>query len=255
MTLHALPAFEDNYVWLIAGPAGGVVVVDPGDPAPVRAAAARGLRPAAILVTHHHADHIGGVEALAAEFGLPVWAPDDPRMPALARTVRDGDRIEPTGTGLSFEVLSTPGHTRSHVCFFGAGTLFCGDTLFSLGCGRLFEGTPAKMLASLDRLAMLPGDTRVCCAHEYTASNGRFALAVEPGNPALAARMEEVRAARAAGRPTLPTTIAGERACNPFLRVREPAVRAALAARLGRAPADDVEAFATLRAWKDGFTA
>ena len=154
-----------------------------------------------------------------------------------------------------FQVIEIPGHTRSHIAFFGDGLLFCGDTLFSLGCGRLFEGTPAQMLTSLHTLASLPGDTLVCCGHEYTLANAAFALNVDPGNAALRDRATQARALREAGRPTLPATLVSERACNPFLRSNEPAIRTALAAHLGRMPADAVDAFAELRHWKDGFRA
>lgn len=249
----ALPAFQDNYIWLLAGDDGACVVVDPGDAAPVLEAAAHGLRPVAVLITHHHPDHIGGVDALLSRFPVPCFGPDDPRIPAAATRVGDGGRVEVPELGVAFDVMAVPGHTRSHLAFHGAGVLFCGDSLFSLGCGRLFEGTPEQGLASLDRLAALPGDTVVCCTHEYTQANGRFARAVEPDNPARDARVAEVDAQRARGEPSLPTTIASERACNPFLRVDAPGVRATLAQRLGGEPRDRVEAFAALRTWKDGF--
>lgn len=249
----ALPALQDNYIWLLAGSDGACVVVDPGDAAPVFEAAARGLRPVAVLITHHHPDHIGGVDALLARFPVPCFGPDDPRIPAAATRVGDGDRVDVPALGVAFDVMAVPGHTRSHLAFHGAGVLFCGDSLFSLGCGRLFEGTPEQGLASLDRLAGLPGDTVVCCTHEYTQANGRFARAVEPDNPARDARVAEVDAQRARGEPSLPTTIASELACNPFLRVDAPGVRATLAQRLGSEPRDRVQAFAALRAWKDGF--
>ncbi len=257
MRLQALPAFSDNYIWICADGDGRALVVDPGEAGPVLAAADEGLMPAAVLLTHHHDDHIGGVPALLRRWPtLPVLGPDDARVATATERVADGHRGELLGQ--SFDVLAVPGHTTSHIAFhFGgeAGALFCGDTLFSLGCGRMFEGTPAQMLASLDRLAALPDDARVCCGHEYTVANARFALAVEPGNAALAQRSAEAISLRQNGQPTLPSTMAQERATNPFLRVDEKAVKAAVAAHAGREPADRVETFAQLRHWKDGFRA
>ena len=250
----ALPAFQDNYIWLLGGPDGAVVVVDPGDDAPVRAAIAGGLRPVALLLTHHHADHVGGAARLQSALGIPAYGPDDARLPGEVVRVGDGDRVEVPALGATFDVLAVPGHTRSHVAFHGAGHLFCGDTLFSLGCGRMFEGEPAQFLASLERLAALPADTRVCCGHEYTEANGRFARAVEPDNPAREDWLAHVAGLRRAGQPSLPSTLAIERAGNPFLRVDQPALQARLATHLGRAPANRIEAFAALRQWKDGFT-
>lgn len=251
-----VPALSDNYVWLLPGRGGDAVVVDPGEAAPVRKALARhALRPAAVLLTHHHADHIGGTAELLGDFpGLPVFAPDDPRIALPCTRVRDGDVAEVAG-GWRFEVIGVPGHTVSHVAFLGHGVLCSGDTLFSLGCGRLFEGTPAQMLASLDRLAALPVDTLVCCGHEYTLANGAFARRVEPDNRALDARLQEATAMRDRGLPTLPATLGGELAANPFLRVDAPAVRAAAADWLGHDPGDRVGTFAALRRWKDGFRA
>lgn len=252
MRLTALPAFEDNLVWCLIDDAQRAIVVDPGDAAPVLAAADDGVVPVAVLLTHHHHDHVGGVGALLARWPeLPVFGPADERIALATRRVRDGDRID--AADVRFDVMEIPGHTRSHVAFVGAGAVFCGDTLFSLGCGRLFEGSPGQMHASLQRLAALDGTTRVCCGHEYTQSNAAFALAVEPGNAALRARAEEVRALRVQGRYTLPSTIESERACNPFLRCDAPSVRGAVAERLGRAPIDELETFAELRHWKDGF--
>ncbi|WP_374556312.1 hydroxyacylglutathione hydrolase [Thermomonas sp.] len=251
MDLRAVPAFDDNYIWLLRDAEGRALVVDPGDAAPVLAVLGD-APPLAILLTHHHGDHVGGVADLLAHWpATPVFAPHDDRIPQASQRVDDGDRV--TVGDWHFEVLAVPGHTRSHVAYHGEGLLFCGDTLFSLGCGRMFEGTPPQMHASLARLAALPGDTRVCCAHEYTLGNAAFALAVDPGNAALRTRAEAVRALRAAGRSTLPTTLAEERTCNPFLRCDVPAVRAAAEGHAGQPLADAAAVFGALRAWKDGF--
>jgi len=254
MPPSAIPAFADNYIWRFSDEAGDWLLVDPGDADPVLAAAGDARPPRAILLTHHHDDHVGGVPALRERWpGVAVYGPADPRIGGVDHRVGDGDRVE-IGRW-RFEVLSTPGHTVSHIAFHGHGLLFCGDTLFSLGCGRLFEGSPGEMLASLDRLSALPGSTLVCCGHEYTLANAAFARVVDPDNAALRRRHEQATAMRAQGLPTLPTTLAGERDCNPFLRIDAPAVRAAVAARSAAAATDRVEAFAELRRWKDGFRA
>ena len=254
MRLTPLPAFSDNYIWLLDED-DARLVVDPGDAAPVLAACeADGRAPLAILLTHHHDDHVGGVPALLARWpGLPVYGPADPRIAGVDHPVGDGDRV---GIGpWRFDVLAVPGHTVSHIAFHGSGLLFCGDTLFSLGCGRLFEGTPRDMLGSLDRLAALPAQTLVCCGHEYTLANAAFARVVDPDNLALRRRQEEAIAMRDRGLPTLPTTLGSERDGNPFLRIDVPAVRAAVAAHAPGAADDRIEAFAGLRRWKDGFRA
>lgn len=253
-----IPAFRDNYIWLLRQEK-SALVVDPGDAAPVLATLDRlGLTLRAILVTHHHADHQGGVGELVARCGAEVFGPAAESITALTRPLSGGETIRPLAGAVdaaadpAFAVLAVPGHTRGHLAYYRKGLLFCGDTLFGAGCGRLFEGTPAQMAASLDRLAALPGDTTVHCAHEYTEQNLRFALAVEPDNPLLRRRVETVAALRARGLPSVPSTLAEERATNPFLRCGEPAVIAA--ARI-RAPdaADPVTVFAALREWRNGF--
>jgi len=254
MRLLPLPAFEDNYIWALRRDDGAALIVDPGDAAPVFAAAHDGLQVRGILLTHHHHDHVGGVPDLLTRWPrLPVVAPVDDRIGMASQRVEGGDALRLDDW--TFDVLSVPGHTVSHIAFHGHGLLFCGDTLFSLGCGRLFEGSPAQMLESLDKLADLPAATQVCCGHEYTVANAAFARTVDPGNEVLAARAEAAAALRREGQPTLPSTLGDERAANPFLRIDAPAVREAVAARLGRAPSDRVEAFAELRRWKDGFRA
>jgi hydroxyacylglutathione hydrolase len=248
-----LPAFEDNYIWMLRA-GGHAAVVDPGDAAPVKAYLAReGLALAAILATHHHPDHTGGIAELAAGGPVAVYGPKGEPIPALTRAVRGGDTVSIPEFGARFSVLDIPGHTRAHVAYYGAGALFCGDTLFGCGCGRLFEGTAQQMHASLARLAALPGETRVYCGHEYTLANIGFARAVEPGNAALAAREENARKTRAAGKPTLPSTLAEERATNPFLRCAEPAVIESANKYLGARISDPVRVFAALREWKNRF--
>ena len=249
-----IPTFTDNYVWLLREPGRGrATVVDPGDAAPVLAALdAAGLELGSILVTHHHADHVGGIAALLERHpGAPVYAPAGERIPGCTVDLADGDRITPAGLPLELAVLEVPGHTAGHIAYYGEGSLFCGDTLFGCGCGRLFEGTPQQMSASLDRLAALPGDTRVYCAHEYTLENIGFAKWVEPDSPELLAREQRDRALRAAGLPTVPSTLELERRTNPFLRVREPSVITA-AQQYAQAPlATPSAVFAAVRRWKD----
>ena len=259
MQLIPLPAFSDNYLWLWQqGQA--AVVVDPGDANPVLAALARdNLTLTAILVTHHHADHVGGVAQLHQATGAAVYGPAREDVPAPFTPVMSGDSLHLLAQIV--KVIDVPGHTAGHVAYFLPDAqphpvLFSGDTLFSGGCGRLFEGTPAQMLASLDTLAALPGHTRICCAHEYTLSNLRFALAVEPNNPALQAYQQQCQQLRDQGQPTLPALLSKEQEINPFLRARHPEVRRAVAqhAQLSSDDQDnDVAVFAALREWKNNF--
>ncbi len=246
-------AFQDNYIWCIQR-GNRAAVVDPGDAAPVLAHLhANGLQLVAIITTHHHADHVGGNTALLAKYNVPVFGPAGERIPGITRKLVEGDRIEVPGIALQLEVIDVPGHTAGHIAYFGAGLLFCGDTLFSSGCGRLFEGTAAQMQASLAKLAALPPDTMVYCAHEYTLANLKFAAAAEPDNAAVPARALAARAALDRGHPSLPSTLAMELTANPFLRTQEPALIDAASRFAGRALSSQVEVFAALRAWKDGF--
>ncbi|MDR2187430.1 MAG: hydroxyacylglutathione hydrolase [Azonexus sp.] len=242
-----IPAFKDNYIWLLRRDH-QALVVDPGDAAPVLARLAEdGLTLAGILITHHHADHQGGVGELTAHHPAPVFAPAGESITGRTAPLDGGERL--TLLGQTLDVLAVPGHTAGHLAYLTDDGLFCGDTLFGAGCGRLFEGTPAQMAASLDRLAALPPTTRIYCAHEYTAVNLRFATAVEPDNPAITARAAQVAAQRRANLPSVPSTLAEELATNPFLRCRQPAVIAA-ARQHGATDDSPVAVFAALRRWR-----
>ncbi len=256
LSILTVPAFDDNYLWIIHD-GRHAAVVDPGDAASILAALeARHLELSAILLTHHHADHIGGVPELLAHRQVPVFGPSNDNIAAVTQKLQQGQRITVPDLGLELDVIEVPGHTRGHIAYYAAGQhwLFCGDTLFAGGCGRLFEGTPSQMLASLDKLAALPDDTAVYCAHEYTMSNLRFAREVEPDNQALLKRIRVEQEKRDQGIPTVPTQIELERQTNPFLRIRETSVRARLVAA-GKVPAnkDDASNFGALREWKNHF--
>lgn len=249
-------ALRDNYVWLIHAPRepSRVLVVDPGEARPVlEALDAAELEPAGILITHHHPDHTGGVPELRKRFAIPVFGPAREARGVVTEPLGDGDSLRVPELGVEFRVLEIPGHTAGHIAFHGHAAVFCGDTLFSAGCGRLFEGTPRQMVDSLARLAALPGETAVYCGHEYTEANLRFGLAVEPDNAAMREHLEWCRRHVGAATPSLPSRIEREKAINVFLRCERPEVRRAAAVWSG-APADDtVTAFAALRRWKDGF--
>ncbi len=248
-------AFEDNYIWLIRGKSPDrVAIVDPGDADPVLAALEKQrLTPAAILCTHHHGDHVGGVEDILKHYKVPVYGPARERIPAVTRKLKDGDHVDLPGVGLGFDVLDVPGHTAGHIAYYGAGLLFCGDTMFSAGCGRLFEGTAEQMLTSLSRFAALPEATRMYCGHEYTEANLRFALTIEPDNADARAHRDWARAQRSHDLPTLPSTIGLERRINPFLRAGQATVRAAAEKQTGDTLDSTVAVFAAVRRWKDSF--
>ncbi|MGM0593993.1 MAG: hydroxyacylglutathione hydrolase [Pseudomonadota bacterium] len=253
MEVRTVHAFDDNYIWLIGAQGSPhVAIVDPGDEEPVIARLERdGLTPEAILITHHHGDHTGGVDALVARYGIPVYGPANERIPHLTHPLAQGDRVELAHSGLRFEVLDTPGHTRGHICYLGHQALFCGDTLFAGGCGRIFEGTPEQMYHSLEKLRALPDETQVYCAHEYTVANLTFALVAEPDNTDTRARMAQVRTLRAEGRDTVPSSMAEEKRTNPFLRSHEPILAKAAEGFAGHPLPGPVDVFATVRHWKD----
>ena len=249
-------AFTDNYIWLISAPAapGKVVVIDPGQAAPVQAALQeRGWEIGAILLTHHHGDHVGGVAELRQSSAMPVYGPALEVLPIEVRRLKGGDVVRLENLGLTFDVLDVPGHTAGHIAYVGHGAVFCGDTLFSAGCGRLFEGTAGQMTDSLAKLAALPGNTRVYCAHEYTAGNLRFAHEVEPQNEEILSYTEWCRSQRENNRPTLPSTIRRELQVNPFLRSHTESVKRAAESKSGRKLQNTTEIFAVVRQWKDGF--
>ena len=254
--IDALPAFNDNYIWLLQdSEQRRCAVVDPGDAAPVEAWLAQhpGWQLSDILITHHHFDHVGGIERLKAITGARVLGPAHESIPGRDLELDDGDAVNVLGH--TFNVLAVPGHTLGHIAYLQAeqGWLFCGDTLFAGGCGRLFEGTAQQMYTSLSRLAALPATTQVYCTHEYTLSNLRFANAVEPANTAISERLQQVSQWRETGQISLPSSIGLERATNPFLRSAEPTVSARIAEREGLDQPLPVQIFAALRRWKDTF--
>lgn len=266
MQIVPIQAFDDNYIWAVHD-GHAAAIVDPGDAGPVlRFLTDNALRLGAIVITHHHRDHVGGIGELLdyaprvreLDGALPVIGPATEEIPHRTRAVEEGEVVELSAPALTLRVLEVPGHTRGHVAYVGdvdGPVLFCGDTLFASGCGRLFEGTPAQMLASLDKLAALPAETRVYCAHEYTRSNVAFARAADPVNEAGQRWEAKVAALRAVDEPTVPTTIGHEQAVNPFLRSRDAGVREQVALHAGVSGSNwsDADAFSALRSWKDHF--
>lgn len=257
LSVLTVPIFRDNYVWLIHN-GNHAVAVDPGESAPVLAALDQnGLTLAAIVLTHRHDDHIGGVEALLQKKAVPVFGPRHESVPiqSLTHPVSEGDNVTLPTLPLRLKVLDTPGHTVGHISYYAEaqGWLFCGDTLFTGGCGRLIEGNAKQMTESLAKLTALPDNTLVYCAHEYTISNLQFALAVEPGNQALQARMAEAKTAREQGRPTVPSKLALEKATNPFLRYNDPGIMDNMLTKGFLKQREPVASFAAIREWKNNF--
>jgi hydroxyacylglutathione hydrolase len=248
-----LRAFTDNYIWTLRD-GRCAAVVDPGDARPVaQYLRVHNLELVAILNTHHHADHVGGNAELLRQHRVPVFGPHDERIAEVTHRLADGERIRLPHFDIELEVLEIPGHTRTHIAFYGAGMLFCGDTLFAAGCGRLFEGTPRQMYESLSRLMRLPDDTRVYCGHEYTLANVRFARAADPANPALEALEARAKKLREQDRPTLPSTIAQEKATNPFVRCGERSIVESASRYAGKPLSDPVSVLAAIREWKNRF--
>lgn len=256
-TIYPLPILQDNYVWLLLNDTHRTAIaVDPGEALPVQQFLQRQqYQLSAVLVTHHHADHYQGVAALKQAYHMPVYGPKHVQTLEITHPVQAGEQLvfpQVTNT-LAFAVLAVPGHTLDHVAYYAKGFLFCGDTLFSAGCGRLFEGTAAQLYHSLQKIAALPDDTAIYCTHEYTLNNLAFAQQVEPNNPDIAQHLAQVRLLRQRGLPTLPSTVALEKKINPFLRCQMPQVIESVRSQCSKKPAQEEVIFAALRHWKDKF--
>lgn len=255
LTILPIPVLQDNYVWAIIDKNQSIaLIIDPGEAIPVSVfLKQQQLKLVGILITHHHWDHTNGIEALKKEYDTPVFGPANETIPGMTMPLQEEETVSIQGFPLSFKVISIPGHTLGHIAYYFPGMLFCGDTLFASGCGRIFEGTPAQMYESLQEIAALPHDTKIYCAHEYTLNNLRFAKLVEPNNPAIMERIKEVTDLRQQGLPSLPSTLHAEKETNPFLRCRLPQVIASVENYAGEPLKDELDVFTRLRQWKDNF--
>lgn len=253
--VEPISAFRDNYIWfIIHEPSNKVAIVDPGDAGPVLdRISSDHLIPAAVLITHHHPDHVGGIGGILAQYQIPVYGPIHEKIPGRTHALKEGDILELPEFDLQFDILDMPGHTSGAIAYYGEGMVFVGDTLFLSGCGRLFEGTPQQMYDSLSKLARLPDETKIYCAHEYTLANLNFARAVEPENKDIQSQIVDCRALRDRNIPTVPGTIAREKRVNPFLRVSQEVVVQAACRHTERQLKGQVEVFAAIRNWKDNF--
>ncbi|MCH9770415.1 MAG: hydroxyacylglutathione hydrolase [Gammaproteobacteria bacterium] len=250
-----IPALNDNYIWLIVHPQQqSAAIVDPGEAGPVIATLeAQALTPVAILITHHHWDHTNGIAELLQHYDIPVYTPANDHVPLSTQGLNEVDTLYIEELAAEFKILDIPGHTHGHIAYVGLGAVFCGDTLFTGGCGRIFEGTASQMLDSLDKLNALPDDTQIYCGHEYTQANLNFAINVEPDNAALRERIKQADQLRAENKPTVPANITTERATNPFLRCNEVNVRQAIQVHYDETFSNRVDFFAALRQWKNNF--